>query len=325
MAKPVFEIDVSRAAQSSLEAHSVLARVDPTACQHLSQKLRLPLGIYNVSIARIADRIISLCSRAERYFKVADELDGLKSQRDLRTELIDFIELAIYAAAEHVDDLDSIAKGFYQDPQRASKSAAYRTLSSEVKSQKRFLSTAANAIKHQQSRIRLYSCEFRQPGVKGCLHGYFVEGVENGVVGPDKRLHMQQDVFSITTLPWEIITFVLRSSRSLRAFLSSEATLTAGIADVQSERFSNAAVAAARLPLYSLGEEHPFARTTVTIKTSSGNPPDLDSGLYGSIRLPWNVTSSPTFGPDQTEFEGDGSSRTFRFVHPKNVGLQNWQ
>ncbi|MEX2197435.1 MAG: hypothetical protein WD886_01385 [Burkholderiales bacterium] len=325
MAKPAFEIDVSHAAQSSLEAHSALATVDPVTCHHLSQKLRLPLGIYNVSIARMADRLISLCARAESYFKAADGLKGLNSKRSLRTELIDFMELAIYAAAEHVDDIDSIAKGFYRNTQKASKTAAYRTLNSDVKSHKRFLATVANAIKHQQSRIRLYSCEFRQPGVRGCLHGYFVEGVENGVVGPDKLLHTLHDVFSITSLPWEIITLVLRSSRSLRAFLSSEATLASGNADVHSERFSDAVVAAARLPLYTFGEEHPFARTTVTIKTSSGNPPDFDSGLYGSIRLPWTTTSAPTFGPDQTEFEGDGSTRTFRLAHPKSVAFQHWQ
>ena len=324
MAKPAFEIDVSRAAQSSLEAHSALAMVDPAACHHVSRKLRLPLGIYNVSIARIADRILSLCARAERYFEAAESLEGLKSQRDLRTELIDFMELAIYAAAEHVDDVDSIASGFYRNPQNASKSAAYRSLFSDVKSYKRFLAIAANAIKHQQSRIRLYSCEFRQHGVRGCLHGYFVEGVQNGVVGPNKVLHAQQDVFSITTLPWEILTFVLRSSRSLRTFLCSEATLTGESVDIRSERFSEAVVAAARLPLYTLGEEHPFGRTTVTIKTSSGQHPDLDSGLYGSIRSPWAI-APPTFGPDQTEFEGDGSSRSFRFVHPKSVAFQHWE
>jgi hypothetical protein len=325
VSKPTFEIDVSPEAQSSLEAHSALAMADPAGCHHLSQKLRLPLGIYNVSITRIADRIISLCTRVERYFKATESLEGLKSQRGLRTEIIDFMELAIYAAAEHVDDIDSIAKGFYQNAQKASRSAAYRVLSSDVKSHKRFLTIAANAIKHQQSRIRLYSAEFRQSGLRGCLHGYFVEGVENGVVGPNKLLHTQQDVFSVTTLPWEIITFVLRSSRSLRTFLLSEARIIGGSTDVRSERFSEATVAAARLPLYSLGEEHPFARTTVTIKAPSGIPPDFDSGLYGSIRLPWTVAVPPTFGPDQTEFEGDGSSHTFRFVHPKSVTFQHWQ
>src|SRR6267143_101632 len=60
MSKPLFEIDVSSTAQSSLEAHAVLATIDPGSCHHLSQQLRLPLGIYNVSVSRIAERVLAL-------------------------------------------------------------------------------------------------------------------------------------------------------------------------------------------------------------------------------------------------------------------------
>lgn len=325
MSKPLFEIHVYRSAQSSLDAHLVLARIDPTACYHLSQQLRLPLGIYNVSVSRIAERVIALCRRLEAYFNVSSDLSGLRKERDLRTELIDFMELAIYAAAEHVDDIDSIAKGFFRHGSKQEKNVAYRELNSKVKNHKRYLSTVANAIKHSQSRLRLFSCEFQQPGIRGCLHGYFVEGVENGVVGPNKLFHGQQEVFSVTTLVWEIITFVLRCSRDLRAFLSSEAVCLSGPVDVRFERFANAVVAASRLPLYTFGEEHPFSRSTVRIETSSDEPPVLDSKLYGSIKRPWSVSPAPMFGPDQSEFEGDGSSKTFRFVHPKNVSFHHWQ
>jgi hypothetical protein len=34
---------------------------------------------------------------------------------DLRQEVIDYLELALYAAAEHVDDISLIAKGFFDD------------------------------------------------------------------------------------------------------------------------------------------------------------------------------------------------------------------
>jgi hypothetical protein len=325
VSKPLFEIDVSRSAQSSLDAHLVLAMIDPGACHHLSQQLRLPLGIYNVSVSRIAERVIALCRRLETYFNASSDLSGLQKERDLRTELIDFMELAIYAAAEHVDDIDSIAKGFFRHGSRLEKNVAYRELNGKVKNHKRYLSTAANAIKHSQSRLRLFSCEFQQPGIRGCLHGYFVEGVENGVVGPNKLFHRQQEVFSVTTLVWEIIAVMLRCSRDLKAFLSSEAACLSGPVDVRFERFANAVVAAARLPLYTFGEEHPFSRSTVRIKTSSDDPPELDSKLYGSIKRPWAVSPAPMFGPDQSEFEGDGSSKTFHFVHPKNISLHHWQ
>jgi hypothetical protein len=325
VSKPLFEIDTSRSAQSSLEAHLVLAAVDPGACDHLSQRLRLPLGIYNLSISRITERLLALCKRLEMYFKASPDLSGLGNQRDLRIELLEFMELSIYAAAEHVDDIDSIARGFFRHGQRPEKNAAYRQLNSKVRSHKRYLSTAANAIKHSQSRLRLYSCEFRQAAIRGCLHGYFVEGVEDGVVGPNRLLHKDQDVFSVTTLIWEIITFVLQCSRDLRAFLASEAAFVAGPVDVRSERFATAVVAAARLPLYTFGEEHPFSRSTVRIVTSSSGPSDLDSKLYGSIKSPWSIAPSPVFGPDQSEFEGDGCSRHFRFCPPEECIVHQWQ
>ena len=280
---------------------------------------------YNVSASRIAERVLALCKRLETYFNASSDVSGLRKERDLRTEIIEFMELAIYAAAEHVDDVDLIAKGFFRHGQRLKKNVAYRQLNSKVKSHKRYLSAAANAIKHSQARLRLYSCEFQQPGIRGCLHGYFVEGVENGVVGPSQLFHRQQEVFSVTTLVWEIITFVLHCSRDLRAFLLSEAPCLSGPVDVRFERFANAVVAAARLPLYTFGEEHPFSRSTVRIETSSDEPADLDSRLYGSIGRPWSVSQAPMFGPDQSEFEGDGCSHAFRFVHPKNVSFLHWQ
>src|SRR5947207_1165529 len=110
MSKPVFEIDISSTAQSSLEAQAVLATIDPGSCHHLSQQLRLPLGIYNVSVSRIAERVLALCKRLEMYFNASPDISGLRKERELRIELLEFMELAIYAAAEHVDDIESIAK-----------------------------------------------------------------------------------------------------------------------------------------------------------------------------------------------------------------------
>jgi hypothetical protein len=235
------------------------------------------------------------------------------------------MELAIYAAAEHVDDIDSITKGFFNHGEHAKKKAAYRQLNTKVKERKRYLSAAANAIKHSQARLRLYSCEFRQPGVRSCLHGYFIEGVENGVVGPNKLFHKDQDVFSVTTLVWEIITFVLQCSRDLKDFLSSRAVLLPSIVKIPSDRFTKAVSSAARLPLYSFGEEHPFSRTTVRIQASSNEASDLDSNLYGSLKTPWSVSTPPVFGPDRSEFEGDGCSHRFRIIQPKNVAFHYWQ
>lgn len=323
--KPRFQIDISPTAQSSLEAHQVLATLDHDHCYHLSQNLRLPLGIYNISVTRISEKLTALCRRLELYFQTSSKLDALHKKTETRKELIDYIELSIYAAAEHVDDIDSIAGGFFKGTHARQKNTAYRQLQKEVTKHKKFIASSANAIKHQQSRIRLFSNEFAHAGIDGCLHGYFVEGVENGVIGPSSTLHKAQDVFSITTLAWEIILFVLSCSRELRVFLNSISTSSANPVDMQFDVFSKAVIAAARLPLYTFGEEHPFSRSTITIVASGDKSAAMDSNIYGSILRGWSHSPDATFGVSTSEFEGDGSTKSFRFAQPKIISLHHWQ
>jgi hypothetical protein len=196
---------------------------------------------------------------------------------------------------------------------------------SEVKSHKRFLASIANAIKHRQARIRLYSCRYRLRAQTGSLHGFFIEGVNNGVVGPDKLFHANQNVFSITTLIWEVITFVFLCSQSLRTFLQEELSDVEGKSGTQSKQFDSAVAAAARLPLYTFGEEHPFDRVLVPITVSSENTSKIKSALPGTICDPWDVEVAPVFLGDRSEFEGDGISVTFHIVKPSSVGFRRWR
>src|SRR5438552_757085 len=102
-------------------------------CYHLSKNLRLPLGIYNVSVSRICEKLTAFCRRLEIYIQSSNNLEKLHEQREVRKELIDYIELSIYAAAEHVDDIDSIARGFFRSTHECEKNAAYRQLQKEIK------------------------------------------------------------------------------------------------------------------------------------------------------------------------------------------------
>lgn len=323
--KPRFAVELSDNALSSLVAHPCLASLDPSIGYHLSRQLRLPLGIYNVSIARVADRLLSFCQRVERYFVAAKTISELAGQRQLRVELIDYLELAIYAAAEHVDDLESIACGFHRSTQVANKNEDYRRFIGQVKRLKKFLASVANAIKHKQSRVRLFSCEFRQGELQGCLHGYFVEGVENGAVGPDKAFHSQQPVFSITTLAWEIIVFILSCSWALRAFIDPRFGSSKVNSREQSRQFDEAVVAAARLPLYTFGEDHPFDRTLVSVSAANGYEHRLRSTLFGTIHSPWKVDILPIIRGARSEYEGDSATKTYKLIQPKHFVLRTWR
>jgi hypothetical protein len=325
MTKPSFAVDISPSALSPLEAHLPLTLLTDERCRHHEIGLRAPLGIYNISISRICDKVVRLCQRMENYFIVSDTLQPLQHNDDLMQELVDYIELALYAAAEHVDDVESIATGFFKDTKVRDKIRAYRTLQTQLKQHKKLLSAAANAIKHQQSRIRIFSMEFRHEATAGCLHGYFIEGVDAGVVCPSPIFHKKQDVFSITTLAWEILVFLLNCSRDLALFIQSEGKQFVGPAYVKCEIFQKAVIAAARLPLYAFGEEHPFSRVTLSIFSSDGNTGTLDSTLYGSLKRPWTKSSNAEFGSFTSRFVGDGKTKSFRYAQPKSVALHHWQ
>jgi hypothetical protein len=158
-------------------------------------------------------------------------------------------------------------------------------------------------------------------GNEGCLHGYFIEGVEDGALCPSGAFHKDQQVFSVTALVWEVLLFLLLCSRVLKEFLESVGNQIQGPINTTFEGFPNAVLAASRLPNYTFGEEHPFARSTLYLirDTSSENP-----ALYGSMLNGWDRNSDASFGQSTSRFEADGSTRSFIFAQPKTVALQHW-
>lgn len=293
-------------------------------CFHQQSGLRLPLGIYNISISRVTDKLIRLCHRVETYFNSSNTLDPQSDIREVQLEIIDYIELSLYAAAEHVDDVKSICSGFFKHTSIRDKDQAFRTLEKAVKQHKHFVASAANAIKHQQSRIRIATLGFKDEQNVGALHGFFIEGVANGVVGPSSTFHKSHKLFSLTSLAWEIVLFLLLVSRDLATFLQSVCVQREGPVKVASEQFAKAVVAAARLPIYDFGEAHPFSRATINLRAPEPSLPLLDSSLYGSIRHGWSRSSTPVFGQLMSQYEGDGKTKQFQLFQPESVSFQHW-
>jgi|GEM_PF-3430994 len=325
MKKRTFEVDICSDSQSSLDAHASLSIVEQNRYFHTNNGFRLPLGIYNVSASRVCEKITRLSSNIERYIRAGNVLSPINRNQELMQETIDYLELTLYAAAEHVDDVISIAAGFFPTKGKAKKDQGYKKLEKAIKEHKKFIATGANYLKHKQSRIRMFSMEFRQGGVTGSLHGYFFEGVENGTICPDPTIHKEQDVFSITTLVWEALYLVLNLSKDLADFLRASVKIPAGSANIQFPRLSQAVIAAVRLPIYTFGEEHPFARSALRIKSRNNDYSELDSGLYGSIENRWSKDVKVSFGQVISRFEGDGVTKSFRFAQPKSVSFQHWE
>ena len=322
--KSEFTIDISTNGQNALEAIQILTALDPTEGSHISNNLRPPLGIYNTSLSKICSEVIKCCGTFETYFKYSNKVDVFRKENVLHKEVISCIELALYAAAAHVDDVVLIAKGFYSDNKKYKKSKSAKQLEKTIKTHKKLISASVNAIKHNQSRIRLYSLEIQHGDRPHCLHGYFIEGVNNGVVGPNAIFYDNQlQIFSITSLMWEILCFVLNVSRQLKLFLEDVTKYKHDESKVNSGEFSKAVIAAARLPLYSFDETHPFSNNRVIIK-SSGKHILLDSGIYGSISNGWTASKKMEFINYLCNYVGDGVTKSFIIVKPIALKLKHW-
>ncbi|SEM66999.1 hypothetical protein SAMN04489760_13221 [Syntrophus gentianae] len=323
--KPEFKIDVFDSSNSPLEARTALAALDPQVGFHTSRNLRSPLGIYNISLSRLSDKIIRCCDRLERYFKTSTMIDVLRKKVDLQQEVIDYIELALYAAAEHVDDISLIVKGFFQDSKAYKSSDEASQVESVVKKHKTLISASINAIKHHQARIRLFSVKIRHAGIDHCLHGYFIEGVNDGIVGPNMIFNSNNfHVISTTSLIWEIICFTLNSSRALAKFIYRYSGATQKDNQAKEDIFTKAVVAAARLPIYSFDETHPFSTTRIIISADEHGHNLLNSGIYGSLTYRWLKSVDMEFFGTSENYEGDGVTKTFQIVNPKRLGLQHW-
>jgi hypothetical protein len=321
--KPEYSIDITDNKITTLEALPVLTSLGPALGYHLNKNVRPPLGIYNMSLSRVLSKLVKCCTKLETYFKLSNNINGLSLGANLKDEVLDYIELALYSAAEHVDDLGLIASGFFEDSKKYKKSKPAKKLNEEVKEFRSFISASINSIKHQQSRVRLYSADISHDRKLMCLHGYFIEGVHNGTIGPNKIFHGKENkIFSITSLIWEIICFVLNSSRSLSIFLLTVCDVEKSEKEIGCEILNKAVIAAARLPLYSFDDSHPFSKTRLIIKNADTNL--LNSGLYGSICFQWSKSDEMQFFGDHLGFVGDGVSKSYEMAKPMSLGIQHW-
>jgi hypothetical protein len=113
---------------------------------------------------------------------------------------------------------------------------------------------------------------------------------------------------------------------SLANFLRSQTHQFAGpVKNPSVDSFTKTFVAAARLPNYTFGEQHPFERVSLSLTASSDGPlTSIDSGLYGSLLHQWMPELGLTYGRYSFGYQGDGVTKSFTLVAPKAVSLRNW-
>jgi hypothetical protein len=113
--KPEIIVDLDSEGDSPLEAERYLARLKSNTSFHELLDCRHPLGIYNVSTARILKKLVKCCNHLEEYLRAAPSGAQLHGTENRQDQVIDYLELSLYAAAEHVDDLELVGRCFFRD------------------------------------------------------------------------------------------------------------------------------------------------------------------------------------------------------------------
>jgi hypothetical protein len=271
---------------SPLKAHRLLFNIKPEQLYNDAKSGRPPANAYLNSISRICARAKTLCDAVETRFNatVANPTDGIPNGQN---NYIEVIELALYSAAEHVDDVDRIAHGLFQDKKKREKDPAYKKYDTAIKDCKKPISIMANRIKHEALRVRSVATEFAFDDKRMWLHGFRLETVKDGMALPDRVAHGNAETISTVTLAWEIVIFLLRCSDALYEFIKS----TLDIEDVKPEPclpFSTLIRGILRLPQYDFDTQGPIKRYPMFIDDQDAPDPAV-SGLFGSYQVGWGL------------------------------------
>ena len=319
--KPEIRIDPFDGS-SPLPAQSRLSALKESSSYHTTKDCRHPLGIYNISIVRICEKVSKCADRLELFWR-----NEPNNHADM-DEIIDYLELSLYSAAEHTDDIKEIANSFFKNKEEARKNRNFRLLNEAIKPLRDEIANFTNTIKHNHGRIRIFQTTFvhdNQFTLK--LLGFFIEGFKNGGVSPNPILHSNgKNIISITSFLWGILTFVALSSLELSKFLQGIKAIDESKEATNDHKiFYDTVVKLTRLPLYTFDEDHPFLQTRWNIIMNEEMHQESNSGIYGSIRNEWLKSGNGEFKDSQLLFSGDGITKSFHLIFPERMNTSHWE
>lgn len=231
----------------SLPGATRLSLLAENMSYHEQRDIRHPLGVYNISILRICQNIIKCAERLEKYWSQP------QPSLSMFDDITDYLELSMYSAAEHVDDLETIVKTFYKSDREAVQSANIKRFKGSLNTLRSEISHFTNTIKHAHGRIRIYDVDFFHGEQKSNFLGFFVEGFSKGAIAPNPILHSNgKRIISMTSYLWKVLTFLGLASQALANFLNHYDACTVPITAPDQPQFREAVLKLARLPAYSL-------------------------------------------------------------------------
>jgi len=292
--------------------------------KHEKIKVRHPLGIYNISLNKIFKRIKKCSEILEEIFALHHISPENNATTDIEEHFFDYLELCLYAGAEHIDDLEIITRCLYKNKIEYRKSRLIKNLNGNIKPKRDYIAKITNTLKHNQGRFRFYSADLGPALNNLQLHGVFVDSASGNMSGPCEIVHNGTGVvLSVTTLLWEIMIFAFELSTVVSNSLFEHGIIPGSDLQRHSD-LCGAVKALARLPLYVFDENHPFDRVTFKLVRDIENKSDLDSGIIGSINHPWPKNIDPKHVSSSIKYIGDGATRSFATFDPQTISLHHW-
>jgi hypothetical protein len=318
--KPTFEVNLDEDGLGALTAADTLAHLVESSASHKPHYQRA-LALYNRSIARISDKVARAAAQFEQCFFDEIELGFAQLGRRDDREIIDYLELVLYSAAEHTDDLKAIAREL-AGPRGENPDRAASRLDKSLKAARDRISLLTNHIKHYQWRLHLLRQEFLHGAQTTILYGFSLNSVSQDRVKLERLPPDNAGLIALPSLLWLVLEFLFLASEVLNAHVSGSAqdppaTKTAGLA--------SAVAAVMRLPNYTFDEEHTTKRVRMLIHAASDESRQkLTSQLYGAWMHRWSREAQGRPGRSSVAVAGDGVNRTFDFPTPTKVSLVYW-
>ncbi|WP_428385424.1 hypothetical protein [Nevskia ramosa] len=192
------------------KAVNALQNLEGVALFHELRGSRHPLGAYNISLAAVARRFVSVLNELHRAKTQGRYLDPKEYRWDI--ELLEATDHLLDSLMEHLEDCSGIFESFFENDKDNTLKRIKLDFLSSIKPYRTHIGTVVNYMKHHQGRLR--SVTFSWAG--GGSIGYFVEGpIAGGAVGPTKKIHPSEaTAFSFNrNIPYHLCSVFAVGSR----------------------------------------------------------------------------------------------------------------
>jgi len=273
--------------------------------------LRHPLGIYTVSVGKVAERFEDVLNQLDQLNGTFDPKDTKWSDKLLREQ-----ERLLYALREHIDHCFLVLQCFINTEKERVKNPHVKQFAKHIKNYRDTLGELVNKIKHGGARL----CAVLLGDESGSIPGYFLESVHpGGALGPDPSIHKNGlTAFSFTRdLRFHFFN-LMHISESLGIAIEKITGNTINSSEAKCDWLARLAQRISRLPTYYYPDEVSLKNPWISYKEVNNS---VNLTLLWGDKSPKPVSFPIKDGTHRfgvaVFYKGDSSSRSFKLPYSR--------